>query len=80
MKQETESAHLNFTNHVLSKFDSREFTLDIFLDFCKAFDTVNHEILLYKLNHYGIRGRELDWFKSYLSNRSQFVYFNNVNS
>ena len=54
--------------------------LGIYLDFQKAFDTVDHEILLYKLNHYGIRGNLLEWFKSYLTDRKQFTFINGVNS
>ena len=49
----------------------------LFLDLKKAFDTVNHDILIKKLKHYGVDNRELLWFKSYLANRSQTV---NVNS
>ena len=51
-----------------------------YFDFKKAFVTVNHKILLDKLNHYGIRGLALDFFTSYLKNRQQFVFANGVQS
>ena len=65
------------TNHVLititetigEELDRDEYSCGVFLDFQKAFDTVNNKILLGKLNHYGVRGLSLDWFKSYLTNR-----------
>ena len=52
----------------------------IFIDLKKAFDTVNHPILIRKLEHYGIRENSLQWFTSYLSNRKQYVYFNGHSS
>jgi len=56
--------------------DCSDFSIGVFIDFCKAFDTINHDILFRKLEHYGIRGVPLKWFKNYLSNRYQYVYFN----
>ena len=53
----------------------------IFLDFSEAFDTVNHEILLRKLHKYGVRGKaDLDWFTTFLANRTQYVKLGNVES
>ena len=54
--------------------------VSVYPDFSKAFDTVNHTILLTKLHHYGIRGQALNWFKSNLRNRKQFVTYYNVRS
>ena len=56
-------------------FEKGEIGLGIFIDFRKAFDTVDHEILLDKLYYYGIRGHSLDWLRSYLCGRKQFVEY-----
>ena len=64
-------------DYILNNMDDGYATSDIFLDLKKAFDTVNHDILIKKLKNYGIDNKELLWFESYLNNRSQVV---NVNS
>ena len=52
----------------------------VFLNFSKAFDTVNHKILLSKLYHCGLRGIPLNWFENYLHNRTQFVKIGSIQS
>ena len=69
----TEQAILEITDSLKTAIDKKEITCGLFLDFSKAFDTVNFEILLSKLDKYGVRGIQHDWFKSYLTNRKQYV-------
>jgi hypothetical protein len=71
-------ALLDFYDKVSRAVDNKEYSIGIFIDLQKAFDTVNHKILLDKLSFYGIRGVTLAWFHSYLANRSQCVYLNNT--
>ena len=61
---------------ILNALDQGKCVVGLFLDFSKAFDTVNHAILLNKLKHYGIRGTALHWLTSYISNRYQYVVYN----
>ena len=65
----TAQAITEITNTLRKAIDNNLYTCGVFLDFSKAFDTVNHTILLSKLEAYGIRGIPLSWFHSYLSNR-----------
>ena len=76
----TSMATTQLANQISTSTDKKEVSLGIFLDLSKAFDTVNHKILLQKLENYGIRRIALSWITSYLNNRKQFVQFNNVNS
>ena len=61
------------TQQIKDIIDKGNIAVGVFADFQKAFDTVNHKILLQKLEHYGIRGIANKWFSSYLSNRQQHV-------
>ena len=67
----TQHAILDILNKIQSKIDAKLFSCGIFIDLKKAFDTVDHSILLHKLNHYGVRGIINSWFSSFLSKRSQ---------
>ena len=73
-------ALIEIVDNIKTAIDDNKFVCGIFLDLTKAFDTVNHKILLDKLNHYGIRGITNTFFKSYLSNRRQFVQVNGSKS
>ena len=63
---------------ITEAFDSSEFAICISIDFRQAFDTVEDNILLQKLYHYGIKGNALQWFNIYLLNRYQYVNYNNT--
>ncbi|XP_065678226.1 uncharacterized protein LOC136093192 [Hydra vulgaris] len=74
----TDHALTELVTHVTNAFNDDRFTLGVFIDLSKAFDTVNHVILLKKLEHYGIKNNNLLWFKDYLSNRQQYIQYENV--
>ena len=61
----TSLALIHLYDKISTAIDNREYTVGIFLDLSKAFDTVNHDIMLTKLEHYGVRGNSLQWFKSF---------------
>ena len=79
-KSSTHVALLTFIDKVIQAIENGEYAVGVLLDFSKAFDTVDHKILLDKLDHYGIRGCALSWFRSYLSHRFQYVTYNGSQS
>ena len=79
-KHSTELAVLELVDRITQELDKGHTPINIFLDLSKAFDTLDHDILLHKLSYYGIKNSALDLFKSYLSNRKQYVDFLNNRS
>ena len=69
---------IHLVDYISKAFNNSEYVIAVFLDFAKAFDTVNHTILLLKLSKIGVKGRSLEWFRSYLKNRKQFVMSNGI--
>ena len=66
---------LNFSiNHIQEAMREKQHVLGIFIDLSKAFDTIDHKVLLHKLSQYGVRGNAYSLFESYLSNLSQYVH------
>ena len=79
-KYSTNDALVNLIETIKKLIDDGNFVCNIFIDLQKAFDTVNHEILLEKLNFYGIRGVANNWLRTFLCDRHQFVYINGYRS
>ena len=76
----TEYAITELQDRIVKDITNNKWCIGILLDLSKAFDTLDHDILLTKLNHLGIRGITLQWFSSYLSNRKQYTSFKNSTS
>ena len=81
--QKGKSAHVSFitlVDRISEALDNGDYVVGVFPDFAKAFDTVDHAILLDKMLIYGVRTTALEWFKDYLTGRSQYVTYNGFNS
>ena len=76
----TEQAVIEIIDNIIEELEKGSLVAGIFLDLSKAFDVVDHQILLGKLEHYGIRGTCLEWFRSYLENRKQYTIVNGTKS
>ena len=74
----TQHSPIEIVEKIRTCMENKNYGCGIFIDLKKAFDTVNHNILLQKLEQYGIRGTSLDWFQSYLKDRMQYVFVNNT--
>jgi hypothetical protein len=79
-KLNTELALINFYQSLIEKLDKGQLGFGLFIDLKKAFDTVDHQILLRKLERYGVCGPVLEWFKDYLTGRQQYVKLNGKKS
>ena len=74
----TQTSITYLTDYILERMDNQHMTGAVFIDLSKAFDLVDHDCLLYKLDHYGVRGISKLWFENYLSSRSQKVKYRNT--
>ena len=79
-KYSTYMAMMILLDNITMALDNGDYAIGVFLDFQKAFDTVNHDILLSKLYNYGIRGSAYNWISSYLDNRKQYVTYGTCSS
>ena len=76
----TELATMELIDRALSEIDRKNCAIAVFMDLSKAFDTLDHKILIKKIHYYGVRDKELEWFTNYLNNGWQYVELDNVQS
>ena len=79
-RQSTQQAIITLVEKITSSLNDGDLVIGVFLDFLKAFDTVDHKILIKKLFSYGIRGNILKLIESYLTDRYQYVVYNGIQS
>ena len=76
----TKHAIVQLVDQIRNRSENKQYTLGVFVDLTKAFDTVNHKVLISKSENYAIRGKNLLWFVSYSTNQTQFIKYNNLNT
>ena len=76
----TSSALIELIEEISTSLDNKKIAIGVFIDLRKAFDTIDHKLLLSKLDHYGVRGQSNNWIKSYLEHREQFVQIGDYKS
>ena len=76
----TSLAVIDFVENISTAIDEKQPSIGVFIDLRKAFDTIDHSLLLQKMERYGIRGVTHNWLRSYLNNRFQYVNINNTES
>lgn len=76
----TSQALLDLVEHITERTDKNNYPVGVFLDFSKAFDTINHRLLMKKMERYGFRGLVSTWVQSYIEDRKQFVQINEISS
>ena len=76
----TALALIDLVENLTKELDNKKITVGVFIDLKKAFDTIDHSLLLKKLEYHGIRGAPLNWLKFYLDHRKQYLHFNGTNS
>ena len=76
----TELAALHLADNMINQIDNGKTPINIYIDLSRAYDTLNHDILIHKLNYYGVKGSELKLFENYLSNRKQYTEVNGSKS
>ena len=74
----TDHAIIHLVEQIYKNFEENKYTLGVFIDLAKAFDTADHKILLRKIEIYGIGGTTLRWFENYLTNRKQSIHISNI--
>ena len=76
----TEHALWELVDQISNTFNDKNYLLGISTDLSKAFDTVDHNILIQKLKHYGINGKNLPWFKNYRTNQKYYIQYDSNNN